>query len=193
MARLAREQLERTQRGNWSLIESGWIEAEGVASHSAVLLANVLAPHEHLAAWIERALAHAREWLFIVFGSHVDTMEPLRRIAVAMHGEARVPQPALPELLPALHELGVYPEVTIFERRFERRYESATAAAREIAATLLVEPTAEALRRIGSLLGSDLRSLPEGGVALPEIVAPLALLSWRSAGRPGGRWRWQAV
>jgi hypothetical protein len=190
MARLAREQLEALGRGNWTLVEDGWLEARGLDPASAVLMANVLAPHEDLEAWIDKALAHARGWLFIVHGALPDAIDPLRRIALALQGEARIRQPELGDLVPALHDLRVYPDVTMLERRFVRGYASPAEAAREIASTLLIEPTPDALARIRSLLRRDLRRLPDGGVALPEIVAPMALLTWRTAGRPGGRWRW---
>ena len=196
MARLAREQLEDLDRASWSLIETGWLDAGPIEPASAVLLANVLSPHEELEAWIGTALDHARDWLFIVHGTLPDggpnALEPLRRVSLAFHGEPRAPQPDLADLLPALHELGVYPDVTMLERSFARSYASATEAARDAAATLLVEPTQPALARIRGLLRRDLRRLPGGGVALPEVVAPFALLSWRTARRqPGGRWRWR--
>ena len=191
MARLAREQFERGGRTNWSLIEAGWLDAAGTDPASAVVLANVLSPHEQLEAWIGKALDHARGWLFIVHGTLPDAIEPLRRVSLALHGEARAPQPDLADLLPALHELGVYPDVTMFERRFARTYASPTEAARDAAATLLIEPTQPAIERIRGLLRRDLRRLPDGRVALPEIIAPIALLSWRTASRqPGGRWQW---
>ncbi len=191
MAQLAREQLERAGRTNWSLNEAEWLDAADIEPASAVLLANVLSPHEEIEAWIAKALDHARGWLFIVHGTLPDAIGPLHRISIAFHGEARARQPDLTDLLPALHELGVYPEVTMFERRFARTYASATDAARDTAATLLVEPTPPALERLRRLLRRDLQRLPDGRVALPEIVAPSALLSWRTAGRqPSGRWRW---
>ncbi|MDA1061652.1 MAG: class I SAM-dependent methyltransferase, partial [Chloroflexi bacterium] len=203
MAGLAREQLERLGRTNWSLVEAEWLDTEGVAPAAAVLLANVLSPHEDLAAWIGKALDHARRWLFIVHGTvpdalpdaspeaRSDAIEPLRRVAIALHGEPRAPQPGLADLLPALHELGVFPDVTMFQRCFGRSYANATEAARDAAASLLIEPTPPALERIRGLLRRHLRKLPDGRVALPEIVAPSALLSWRTDTRqPGGRWRW---
>ena len=192
MAALAREQFAIAGLDNWSLEEAGWLEARAEPA-SAVLLANVLNPHEDLAAWIERALEYAERWLFIVHGTLPDGLEPLQRLARAFHGEERVPQPALAELIPALHELGVFPDVAMIERHFQRTYPSATDAARDIAATLLVAPTPAALSRIRSLLRRDLRRLPDGAVAMPEILAPFALLSWRLPGSAGGRWRWTAA
>ena len=192
MAGLAREQLEATGRANWTLIEDGWLDAKAEPA-SALLMANVLNPHEDLEDWITKALDHAQEWLFIVHGSIPDAMDPLRQVAIELHGEPRIPQPGLSDLLPALHELGVYPDVAMFERRFARRYESREAAAREVASTLLIEPTPDALRRIRTLLRRELRTLPDGGVAMPAVLAPHALLTWRTAGRPRGRWQMMAT
>lgn len=190
-AGLAREQLGKLGRGNWTLIEAEWLEAGDLDPASAVLLANVLSPHEDLEAWIDRALTHARGWLFIVHGSVPEASDHMQRIARAVHGEARLPQPGISELIPALHEPDVYPDVITYERRCARSYADADEAARQIASTLLIEQLGEASRRVRALLEPDLRVLPDGRVALPAVTAPQALLIWRTAGRGDGRrWRW---
>lgn len=191
MARLAREQLEELGRGNWTIVEDGWLEADDLSPASAALIANVLSPHEDLEAWIDRALSLARGWLFIVHGSIPEVTPHMQRVARELHGEERVPQPGISYLIPALHDLGVYPDVVMYERRFARSYADTGEAAREIASTLLIEPTEEALSRIRAIVEPDLRARPDGRVALPAVTAPHALLTWRTAGRGDGRrWRW---
>lgn len=191
MARLAREQLDGLGRGNWTLVADGWLEADGLDPASAVLFANVLSPHEDLDVWIDKALGLARGWLFIVHGSIPEVTPHMQRVARELHGEERVPQPGISHLIPALHDLGVYPDVVMYERRFARSYADAGAAAREIASTLLIEATEEALSRIRAIVEPDLHTRPDGRVALPAVTAPHALLIWRTAGRGDGRrWRW---
>jgi SAM-dependent methyltransferase len=191
MAQLAREQLERLDRGNWTLVEREWLEAADLDPASAVLLANVLNPHEDIEAWIDKALSLARGWLFIVHGSIPEVTPHMQRVATALHGEERVPQPGISHLIPALHNMDIYPDVVMFERRFARSYADAVEAAREIASTLLIEPTEDALGRIRELIEPELRERPDGRVAPPAVTAPHALLIWRTAGRGDGRrWRW---
>ena len=131
---------------------------------------------------MDRPGADARAgWLFIVHGSVPEANDHMQRIARAVHGEARLPQPGISELIPALHEHDVYPNVITYERRCARSY--ADEAARQIASTLLIEQSGEASRRVRALLEPDLRVLPDGRVALPAVTAPQALLIWRTAGR----------
>jgi len=156
-----------------------------------VLFANVLNPQEDIGDWIDRALSLARGWLFIVHGSIPEVTPHMQRVAEAFHGEERVPQPGVSDLIPALHDMGVYPDVLMFERRFARSYADADDAASQIASTLLIEPSEDALARIRALIEPDLRERPDGRVALPTVTAPHALLIWRTAGRGDGRrWRW---
>lgn len=191
MARLACEQLEAAGRDNWALVEQGWLAADGLDPASAVLFANVLSPHEDLDAWIGKALQLARGWLFIVHGSIGEATPHMRRVALAFHGEERVPQPGLSSLVPALHDLDVYPDVRVYERRFARSYAGPGEAAREIASTLLIAPSADALARVRELIAEDLREQPDGRVALPAVAAPHALLIWRTSGRgESRRWQW---
>ena len=191
MAQLAREQFERVGRDNWTLVEQGWLQADGLDPASAVLLANVLNPHEDIEDWIDRALSLARGWLFIVHGSIPEVTPHMQRVARAFHGEERAPQPGISDLIPALHDMDIYPDVVMFERRFARSYADAADAARQIASTLLIESSEDALAHIRALVEPDLRERPDGRVALPTVTAPHALLTWRTAGRGDGRrWRW---
>ncbi len=191
MARLARQQLEQLGRDNWTLVEQGWLQADDLDPASAVLFANVLNPHEDIEDWIDRALSLARGWLFIVHGSMPEVMPHMQRVARALYGEERVAQPGMSDLIPALHDMDIYPDVVMFERRFARSYSDTDEAAREIASTLLIEPSVEALGRIREIIEPDLLVRANGRVALPAVTAPHALLIWRTAGRGvGRRWRW---
>jgi SAM-dependent methyltransferase len=188
MATLAREQMELAGRDNWTLIEREWMDAK-IEPADAVLLANVLNPHADLEGWVDQAIAHARRWLFIVHGAMFDGSGVLDRVARAFHGEPRVPQPSLADLLPALHELGVYPDVIVIPRRFRHLAESRAEAVREIAATALVEDTPEARRRIGRIVTRDLVTLDDGRVIVSDVTVPGALLAWRVEDKPNGRWQ----
>lgn len=175
MAAGAREAFARAELENYTLIERSW-PSPRVPPATAVLIAHVLSPIEDIATFIQRARDHAERWLFIVHGTVVEASDAVGRVIRAFHGTPRVPQPDIAELLPVLRELGIAFEVTMGERRFPRRYATAADAARDVASTALVEQTPRALRRVQSLLARELRPLPDGRVALPTVVLPVALM-----------------
>ena len=178
MAERARALFEAAGRDNLTVIERGWPGVR-VATASAVLIANVLAQIEDLAGFLRPALGRARDWLFIVHGGHAgDGGEATARVIERHHGEPRVPNPGLAELIPALHELGILPDVRMGTRRFQRSYADAGEAARAVAANALVEPTPAALRNIRSMLRRRLRRTDDGRLAEPPLDLPVGLLTW---------------
>jgi hypothetical protein len=144
-----------------------------------VLIANVLSPVEDLRAFIEPALKRASDWLFIVHGTVPDGGDAVARVIEAFHGEARVPLAGLGDLVPALHELAVYPHVMMGTRRSRSAYADLGEAARVTAANALVAPTPQALRRIRGLLRGTLRRTDDGRLASPPRDLPVGLLVWR--------------
>ena len=182
MAAGARAVFEAAGRDNLTVIERAWPGVR-VAPASAVLMANVLAQIEDLAGFVRPALGRARDWLFIVHGGHgADGGEATGRVIERIHGEPRVPNPGLAELIAALHELGVLPDVRMGTRRFQRSYDDLDEAARAVAANALVEPTPAALRTIRSMLRRRLRRADDGRLAEQPLDLPVGLLTWRVGG-----------
>ena len=179
MAHAAREAFAAAGRTDYTLLERAW-PTDSPAT-TAVLMANVLAPVEDLGGFVVPALERASEWLFIVYGTAGgDGSEPTTaRVIEAFHGEPRVPSPALGDLLPALHELGIFPDVQMGRRRFQAAYADLDETARAVAAAALIEQTPRALRRVRGMLRAALQPIEDGRLALPALDLPVGLLTWR--------------
>ena len=195
LAALAREHLARAGAvhagavhaedgvdARWEVVEAQWPQWGAEAPErrfDLVLLAHVLYPHEDLRAWVRAADAVAGRWVCIVHGTVPDAPNPVAGVISAYHGEPRIPQPELADLIPALHELGYFPDVRMGERRFRRTFDAAHWP-QEVAREALIPPERDELRRIRRRLRPHLEDLGDGRVALPEVTAPVALLTWRT-------------
>ncbi len=181
MAGEARAAFARAGLANYTLVERTW-PGPRVTPATAVLMANVLGPVLEIEQFLGRAVAAAERWVCIVHGSALDMGRAVERVVLAFHGAARVRQPGLADLIPVLHELGMQPELAMGERRFGRVYADAREAARDVAATALVEQTPAALRRVQRIIAGELEAQPDGRVALAAQRVPVGLLTWRVRG-----------
>jgi SAM-dependent methyltransferase len=145
---------------------------------SAVLIANVLGPDPDLARWIDSATRHARDWLFIEQGT-VGEFGVTREVIEAVHGEPRVRSPNVADLLPALHELGVYPDVRMGTRRFARSYADLDDATRALAEAALTPRDDTMLTKVRRIARRRLRRGDDGRLHEPGVDRPLGLLVWR--------------
>ncbi|MEE8337197.1 MAG: class I SAM-dependent methyltransferase [Dehalococcoidia bacterium] len=186
MAEHARAAFAAAGRDNFTIVEREW-PGPRVPRASAVLMANVLAPVEHLERFLRPALRRASEWLFIIHGSIGDDSAVADRIAEAFHGEPRIPNPGAAELIPALHELGIYPDIVMGTRRFARSFDDLDHAATAMAGSALVAPTRGNLTRLRRILRGALRPVPGGRLALPVQELPIALMTWRLDQRTSGQ------
>jgi SAM-dependent methyltransferase len=90
-------------------VEAGWEEAD-VAPADVVLCANVVYGVAEIEPWLRKLAEKALDRVAIVL--FMDA--PLSRMSAIwgeVHGEERTDMPALPELLPVLWEMGIYPNV----------------------------------------------------------------------------------
>lgn len=197
LAALAREHLGASPAGladrsgeAWRVVEAEWpawsrqpaSSAEAPSSEErfdAVLLAHVLYPHEDLGAWIEAAVAAAGRWVCIVHGTVPDAPDPIGNAIEAHHGVRRIRQPDLSDLIPALHDLGYWPEVRMGWRRFRRSFDRARWA-EQIATDALIPTGRDELRRLRRRVRPHLEPIAGDRLALPEIVSPVGLLTWRT-------------
>ena len=186
MAEHARAAFAAAGRDNFTIVEREW-PGPRVPPASAVLMANVLAPVEDLEAFLRPALRRAGEWLFIIHGSIGDDSAVANRIGEAFHGEPRVPNPGAAELIPALHELGIYPDIVMGTRRFARSFDDLDHAATAMAGSALVEPTRGNLTRLRRILRGALQPVADGRLAMPVQELPIALMTWRLDRGAAGR------
>lgn len=159
----------------WPPPRRGWPDLEPA---SAVLIANVLGPDEDLERWIESATAHARDWLFIEHGT-VAEYGVTREVIEAVHGEPRVRSPNVADLLPALHELGIYPDVRMGTRTFGRSYADLDEATRSLAEAALAPRDDAVLAEVRRIARRRLRRGEDGRLWEPAVQRPLAFMTWK--------------
>ena len=133
-------------------------------------------------------------------GPFLDAMESVaRRLCVAMfmerqpssiadvcwppvHGEARVPLPALPEFLELLRTRGRDPSVQMLERA-PRRFESRDELEGFLRRQLWIEPGGEADRRFRAAMDDLIEQDPDGRIGLrDQRPLPIGIVTWA----PGG-------
>lgn len=181
MAGQARDAFAAAGRDNYTVIEREWpLAGRGRQRVTAVLMANMLSPFDDLEAFVRPALAAAERWLFIIHGSIDDTPGVIGDVIEDFHGERRIRQPGLGDLLPALHEFGVFPDVEMGTRSFTRSYADLDEATLAVASAALVEPRPEALKRVRRRVRRALRKRSDGRLADVARTAPVGLLMWRT-------------
>ncbi len=181
MTGLAREAFAAAGRDNYSVIEREWpLTGRRRQRVTAVLMANMLSPFDDLEAFVRPAVAAAERWLFIVYGSIDDTAGVIGDVIEDFHGERRIRQPGLGDLFPALHELGVFPEVEMGTRHFTRSYADLDDATRTVASAALIEPSPQALTRVRRRVRRALHETSDGRLADVARTAPVGLLMWRT-------------
>ncbi len=165
----------RVREREWPPPRRGWPDLEPA---TAVLIANVLGPDEDLERWIAAATALASDWLFIEHGT-VAEYGVTREVIEAIHGEPRVRSPNVSDLLPALHELGVYPDVQMGTRSFGRSYADLDEATRSLAEAALTPRDDATLAKVRRIARRRLRRDDDGLLREPTMQRPLAFMTWR--------------
>ena len=143
-----------------------------------MLIANVLGPDEDLGRWITSAIQHATDWLFIEHGT-VAEYGLTREVIEAIHGEPRVRSPNVADLLPALHELGVYPDVQMGQRRFSRSYADLDEATHSLAEAAIAPRDDATFAEVRRIARRRLRHGDDGQLHEPTLDRPLAFMIWR--------------
>jgi hypothetical protein len=163
---------------NVSVVAQGWEKAE-VEPHDVVFCANVVYGVAEIEPFVRKLNDTAREAVAIVvyMDAPLAMMSPLWQ---AVHQERRIDLPALPELLPALWEMDIFPNMQMFppaSRASAPTLETAIAIARHF---LYVEPGSEKDERLKQAAVEMAIEAPDGGVSLRTVQArPMGVLWWR--------------
>lgn len=165
---------------NVSSVEAAWEDAD-VEPHDVAFCANVVYGVTDIEPFLRKLDGVARELVAIVvfMEAPLSTLSPLWR---AVHQEERINLPALPELLPVLWEMGIYPNVSMMPPTPPRRaptMEAAVAFARHM---LHVDEGSEKDRRL--LEAADrLADVTSEGVTLRKAAPPPGIVWWRKDAR----------
>jgi SAM-dependent methyltransferase len=161
---------------NVSAIEARWEDAE-VEPADLVLCVNVVYGVREIEPWVRKLEAKARERVVVVafMDAPMSMLSPLWK---AVHGEERIELPALPELLPVLWEMNIFPNVEMLPPtpRSMPNMEAAIGLARHM---LHVQVGSEKDERLQAAVREMAVETPEG-VMLRRQARPLGVVWWRA-------------
>ena len=165
---------------NLSVVQDPWEEAK-VEPADKVLCAHVVYGIANIEPFIRKLESHARERVLIL----AHTASPLAQISPfwkLVHGEERTELPMLPELLPALWEMDIYPDVEMFQKTRPDPIENREVAIKFLRRFLYVKEGTELDWRLISAGKELLTETPDGVVPCGAKLRQQGLISW-SPGR----------
>ena len=167
---------------NVSGLQASWEDAD-VELHDVVLCANVVYGVAEIGGFVRKLEAAARDRVAIVV--YMDA--PLSRMSpiwTDVHGEKRIEMPGLPELLPVLWEMGIYPDVAMLPPAAGTRtlpnLETAIAMARHF---LYIEAGSEKEKRLREIAPRYVVETPEGVTMRGASERPQGVVWWRAGDR----------
>jgi len=162
---------------NISTIEAGWEDAR-VELVDLVLCANVVYGVKDIAPFLAKLKQNARERVVIVawMDAPPSIFSPLWK---AVHGEERIELPALPELLPVLWEMGIFPNVEMLDAGRPRSAPNLDVALAMARLMLFVQPGSEEDRRLEEAAREMAVDIPEGVTLRGRRARPQGVLWWR--------------
>jgi SAM-dependent methyltransferase len=164
---------------NVSAVEAGWEEAE-VEPADLALCANVVygvADIEPFLAKLDRSATER-----VVVGVFMDApMSMLSPLWKAVHGEQRIELPALPQLLPVLWEMGIFPNLEMVPAapRYSPNMDAAIGLARHMLHVQAGTDKDERLQKAARDLAVE---TPEGVTLRRQAARPLGVVWWRPEG-----------
>lgn len=165
---------------NISAVPEKWEEAK-VKPADVVLCANVVYGVADIEPWVRKLDASARGRVAIVawMDAPSSVFSPVWR---AVFGEERIELPALPELLPVLWEMGIFPNVHMLpagEPRYVPNVEAAIGFARHM---LYVDPGTDADDRLQAAAKELAIETPQGVTLRGGTPRPPGVIWWDAGG-----------
>jgi hypothetical protein len=161
---------------NVSSVAETWEDAT-VEPHDVVFCANVVYGVTDIAPFVRKLDEAAQEIVAIVVFMEAP-LSQLSPLWEAVHGEERINLPALPELVPVLWEMGLYPNVTMLPEVRPRRMPNVDAAVALARHMLLVEAGSEKDAQLLAEVDRLAVVTPEG-VTLRRNSPPPGVVWWR--------------
>ena len=123
---------------NIKLVSGTWEEAE-VAPHDTVICAHVVYTVREIENFVTKLAAHARQTVALVVFERA-AMAPYLPLWSRVHGEDRIPLPALPEIEQQLPQMGIKYKKIPIQERISQAFKSRKQALDESAARLFITP-----------------------------------------------------
>jgi SAM-dependent methyltransferase len=161
---------------NVGTVAAEWMDAD-VEPADVVICSHVLYPIADVVPFIEKLERHARERVFVYL--RVDPLPTDMGLWSEFHGEPLQHQPVHMDLLNAMAQVGIYPDVLVGDNRFTwtfRDLDEATAQVRN--GLCLREDDDAAITKLHALLSERLASMPDGRIGQEAGNARSAIISW---------------
>ncbi len=176
MVRALREQMAHHRIANITVVEEKWQDAR-VEPTDVVLCAHVIYDVVAIREFVQWLTVHARERVLLV-ANMPWRMHVLSAFWPLVHDEDRITLPSVPELLPLLWELGVFPNLEMLSINPPEPFGDRERLLAIVRRMIYVKPGSDQDARLQSALDALTDEVP-GGIALRD-AAPLreALVSW---------------
>ena len=166
--------------GNVSAVEGIWEEAD-VEPADVILCSHVLYGVADIEPFVRKLDRNAGERVLALM--FVDSPQSeLSALWEALHDEKRTPLPALPQLLRALWEMDIYPDIEMVGTRRPQAFEDRGGALERLRQRLYVVPDTEQDRRLVMALDEMLVETPDGLIIRNTQIRHQGLLMWRPTG-----------
>ena len=174
------EQLRESAAGanieNVSVTQAVWEDAE-VGAEDLVLCAHVVYGVADIEPFLRKLEAHARS-LVMLLAFVESPMNRISRFWKPVHGEKRIDMPALPELVNALWEMGIFPDVQMMGPVQPDRFENRDVALTQLRNRLYVRAGSAEDERLRSSM-DDLLVDVDGGVMVKGVpLVRQGFVSW---------------
>ena len=165
---------------NISVVEGPWEEVE-VDPAQLVICANVVYGVADLEPFILKLESHARDRVIILayMESPQAVFSPLWK---AVHGQERIDLPAIPELLSAMWELDIHPDLEMFEPTSRDAAPNRETALQIIRQFLYVLTDTEEDQRLQAIMDQLVVETPHGFDIKDAGLRRQGLISWRPRG-----------
>ena len=162
---------------NISTVEAGWEDAT-VEPADLVLCANVVYGVKDIASFLTKLDEKARERVVVVawMDGPPSIFSPLWK---PVHREERIKLPALPELLPVLWEMGIFPNVEMLEAGRPRSAPNLDVALAMARLMLFVRPGSEEDKRLENAARQMAVETAEGVTLRGRRTRPQGVVWWR--------------
>ncbi|MGH2543088.1 MAG: class I SAM-dependent methyltransferase [Ardenticatenaceae bacterium] len=168
--------MEESGINNISIVQQTWEEAN-VEPADVTLCAHVVYGVVDIELFLRKLTSHARRRVLLPAFTH----PPIARFSPfwkPVHGEGRIEMPALKDIVEALWDMDIYPNVEMVERIEQRPFRDWDSALNQLRLRLYVMPDTEQDARLQKAMETMLEETPDGFAINGLGPRHLGLISW---------------